>query len=121
MEQIELSVLPAEEADADAEEMDRSTRDLLADLRDLPVESAELVSSGPAPGGTKGLEVAAAEIMVLVSTASVKVLVDFLMAKRARVRFEGQVGGKPIKFEGTAKEFTRLISMIGDTSPSDNP
>jgi hypothetical protein len=121
MERIELSVLPAEEADADAEELDRSARDLLADIRDLPVESAEFVSSGPAPAGTKGLEMAAGEIMVLISTASVKVLVDFLMAKRARIRFEGPVAGKPIKFEGTAKEFARLMSMIGDPSPTDNP
>src|SRR5262245_9623931 len=42
--------------DATDEELDRSTRQLLADLRELDVESAELTKRGSAPTGTKSAD-----------------------------------------------------------------
>src|SRR5919109_3613417 len=41
-------------SDATEEEIDRMTRQLLSELRELNVESAELTKGGPAPVGSKG-------------------------------------------------------------------
>ena len=42
--------------DADADELDRLTRQLRDEIWELDVESAELVKAGPAPEGTKAVE-----------------------------------------------------------------
>jgi hypothetical protein len=111
MEVHQLNVR-ADLPDADAEELDQETRELLAELRDLPVESAELIKSGPAPQGTKGLDPAAAEIAVMVGTASLKLLIEYLMSKRTKISFEGRIGGGQVKFEGPAKDFARLLATF---------
>lgn len=115
METLEFTVRP-DVADADAEEIDQLTRDLLRDLREQPVESADLVSQGPPPAGTKGLDAGTAEIAVLVGTASIKLILDILSRKRATVRFEGRLRGTQVKFEGAAKEFARLLATLTDSA-----
>jgi hypothetical protein len=101
--------------DEDLEEIDRATRQLLHDLRDEPVESAELVG-GKAPPGTKGLEAAAAEIAVIVLPAAIKILMEKLTRKRVTIRFEGRLGGNPVKFEGAASDFAQLLSTLTSTT-----
>jgi hypothetical protein len=115
METLRLTVRP-DVPDADAEELDQHVRELLHDLREQPVEAADLVTGTPAPAGTKGLEAATAEIAVLVGTASIKLIVDFLMRKRATIRFEGRLRGSHVKFEGAAKEFARLLTTLTDST-----
>jgi hypothetical protein len=44
---------------ADAEELDEAARDLLRELREIDVESAERIAEGPPPAGTRAVEVAA--------------------------------------------------------------
>ena len=67
--------------DADAEELDRLTRQLRGELQDLGVESAELVKGGPAPGGSKSVEaVTAGAIAVAVLPTFLPKLVEFIQA-----------------------------------------
>ena len=47
------------EPDADLEEIDRLTSDLREELLELDVDSVSPPSAGPAPPGSKGLELAA--------------------------------------------------------------
>jgi len=102
-----------EATDADLEEIDRATRQLLMELRDEPVESAELVG-GKAPPGTKGLETAAAEIAVIVLPTAIKILMEKSTRKKVTIRFEGRLGGSPIKFEGAAADFAQVIGALNE-------
>ena len=112
METFEFKVrLDAE--DQDAEELDQRTRELLQDLREQPVESAELVrAAGGAPPGTKGIDPSTAEIAVIVGSAAIKLVLDVLGRRRGVVSFDGRLGGKHVKFEGAAKEFAALLSTV---------
>ena len=99
--------------DEDLEEIDRATRQLLVDLRETPVESAELVA-GAAPAGTKGMEAAALEIAVIVLPAAIKILMEKLTRKRVTIRFEGRLGGNPVKFEGAAADFAQMLNALNE-------
>jgi hypothetical protein len=111
METLQFTVRP-DVPDADAEELDRLTRELLHDLREQPVETADLVRGGPPPAGTKALDMPSAEILVLVGTHSIKLILDIISRKRATVRFEGRLRGQQVKFEGAAKEFAKLLATL---------
>lgn len=67
--QITLQLIPA---DSDAEELDRHTRRLRDELRELNVESVDLVQGTDAPAGTKS----GAEFML--GTMTIKMLADQL-------------------------------------------
>jgi hypothetical protein len=111
METLEFTVrLDAE--DEDAEELDDRTRELLQDLRDQPVESAELVRAAAPPPGTKGIDPQTAEIAVVVASAAIKLVLDLLGRKHGVISFDGRIGGKRVKFEGAAKEFAQLIASV---------
>jgi hypothetical protein len=112
-QQLEFTVR-FDATDEDLEEVDRATRQLLQELRDEPVESAELVGA-KAPPGTKGLEAAAAEIAVIVLPAAIKILMEKLTRKRVTIRFEGRLGGNPVKFEGAAADFAQMLSVLNDS------
>ena len=115
----------------DPETVDDATRELLMDLREQPVESAELATGGAAPEGTKAAELA------LVGSIAVKVLPEFIapllewIARRsthrrgAAVQFEGMIAGHIIKFDGPCTEFARLIEAIpmrsGPATPPGGP
>jgi hypothetical protein len=116
METLEFKVrLDAE--DADAEELDDRTRELLSDLREQPVESAELVrASGGAPPGTKGIDPQTAEIAVVVASAAIKLVLDLLGKRGGMVSFDGRIGGKRVKFEGAAKQFAELLAKMGQSA-----
>lgn len=61
---IELLVQVAASG-ADAEEIDRLTRGLLAELREFPVESVEIPAAGEPPPGAKAFEIATLGTLVL--------------------------------------------------------
>jgi hypothetical protein len=101
------------------------------DLREQPVESAELAAGGAAPDGTKAAELA------LVGSIAIKVLPEFIapllewIARRsvhrrsAVVQFEGVIAGHILKFDGPCTEFARLIAAIplqpGQAPPPGGP
>lgn len=95
------------------EDIDSMTRQLLSELRELDVESAELAIGGPAPAGSKGDSFTIGSIAVEVLPAAIPGLVKFIQAWMARgqertVRFKG--GG--IEFEGSSEDFQRLLATL---------
>ncbi len=105
-------------ADATPEELDETTRQLLTELRETDVESAELVSGGPAPTGTKSAEVVTAGAIALaVLPNAVPKLLDFVQSWSMRaqgrtVKFKGTIGGQAIEFEGSAQDLQNLLQTL---------
>jgi hypothetical protein len=111
-EPIELNVQVSAE-NATEEDIDLMTRYLLAALRDLNVESAELAKGGSAPAGSKGDPVTIGSIAVEVLPAAIPGLVKFIQAWMARgqgrtVKFKG----RGIEFEGSPEDFQRLLATL---------
>jgi hypothetical protein len=99
--------------DATEEEVDMMTRQLLAELRDLDVESARLEKGSPAPAGSKGDPITIGAIAVEVLPAAIPALVKFIHAWMARgrgrtVKFKGM----GIEFEGSTEEFEKIIALL---------
>ncbi len=104
---------------ADAEELDRLTRQLRDELQDLSgVETVELARGGPAPQGTKAVDpVTLGALALVVLPTILPKLVEFLQAwvlrERGRtVKFKGAVGGQQIEFEGAAEELKALLTTL---------
>jgi hypothetical protein len=101
----------------DAEEIDIATRELLGEIRDLPVDSADLASDGAAiPPGTKAVDSAMLEVLIKVGPPVLMLVVETLNRKLklhgGSIRFEGRLGGSPVKFEGSGEEFKQLLSTL---------
>jgi len=106
--QIEISAL-----DATDEELDRMTRRLLSELRELNVESAELAKSGLAPEGSKGDPITIGSIALVVIPAILPKVADLVQAWATRgqgrtVKFKG----KGIEFEGSPEELQKLLASL---------
>ncbi len=105
-------------ADATGEEIDRLTRQLLAELKQADVESAERVAGGHAPAGTKSIDpVTAGAIAIAVLppmlTKIIETLQAWLVRDRSRkVKFKGKVAGQVIEFEGAAEDLQKLIESL---------
>jgi hypothetical protein len=100
-------------ADATNEELDRSTIQLLSELRELDVDSADLVREGSAPEGSKGDPVTIGSIAVVVLPAILPKVVELVQAWGMRgqgrtVKFKG----KGIEFEGSPEELQKLLTKI---------
>ena len=101
-------------ADATDEELDRMTRQLLSELRELNVESAELAKGESAPTGTKSVDpIIMGNIAVAVLPSFLPKLVDFVQAWTSRgqgrtVKFKG----KGIEFEGSPEELHKLLASL---------
>ncbi len=91
--------------DADAEELDDLTRELLSEVRELDVESAELQSAGVAPAGTKSAEaLSLGGIVVAVLPPLASKLIDHLYSWVARrqstkVKLTVQENGRALEIE----------------------
>ncbi len=91
--------------DADADEIDRLARNLLAEIKDLEVESADLVREGEAPTGTKSAEVVTiGALAIAVLPAVVPKLVEFLKswslrAENRTVKIKTQRGDRSLEVE----------------------
>ena len=113
--------------EATPEEVDDLTRQLLADLREMDVESAELVSAGPAPEGAKVVDpVTLGALALAVLPAVLPKVVDFVQSWSQRgqsrsVKFKGKVGGQSIEFEGPADELKALIANLSAHSQPKPP
>ena len=100
-------------SDATDEELDNLTRQLLSELRDTDVESAELTQGGVAPTGSKGDPITMGSIAIVVLPAvlpSVITLVQaWIMRGQGRtVKFKS----KGIEFEGSPEELQKLLSTL---------
>lgn len=99
--------------DATDEEIDRITRQLLSELRDTDVESAELTKAGPAPAGSKGDPITIGAIAIVVLPAVLPKIIDSVQAWALRgqgrtVKFKG----KGIEFEGSPEELHKLLEKL---------
>jgi len=107
--QIEVSA-----TDATDEELDRMTRQLLSELRELDVESAELAKGDSAPSGTKSVDpIMLGNIAIAVLPAFLPKVVDTVQAWATRgqgrtVKFIG----KGIEFEGSPEELHKLLVSL---------
>jgi hypothetical protein len=128
-EPVELRV-QVDASGADAEEVGRLTRDLLAELRELPVESAELASAGAPPPGTRaaGEAVAFGALAVSLLPKVFPKVVAFLQGwmKRGegkRLRIKARNGGRSFEVDLPAGELSHeelrdlLATLSGTPAP----
>ena len=100
-------------SDATEEDIDRMTRQLLSELREMDVESAELAKGGPAPTGAKGDPIAIGTIALELLPALLPSVIGMVQAWAARgqgrtVKFKG----RGFEFEGSPEEFEKLLATL---------
>ncbi len=99
--------------DATEEDIDRMTRQLLSELRELDVESADLTRGGPAPKGSKGDPVTIGSIVVSALPTALPAVVALVQAWTSRgqgrtVKFKG----RGIEFEGSPEELQKILATL---------
>jgi hypothetical protein len=105
-------------SNATTEDIDGMTRELLSELRELEVESAELAKSGLVTSGAKSADAVTTGVIALtVLPAVLPKLVDFIQAWALRgqgrtVKFKGKVSGQAIEFEGSGEELQKLLATL---------
>ncbi len=119
MDNSELTQLHIEVSASDAteEDVDCMTRQLLSELRETDVESAELVKDGPAPKGSKGDPVTVGSIVISALPTVLPAVVTMVQAWAARghgrtVKFKGKVGRQMVEFEGSPEELRKLLETL---------
>jgi hypothetical protein len=105
-------------SDATEEDIDQMTRQLLSELRETNVESAELAKGEDAPRGTKsGDTVAMGSIVMTVLPTILPTIVGMVQTWATRghgrtVKFKGKVGREMIEFEGSPEDLQRLLETL---------
>ncbi len=120
--------------DADADELDRATRQLRDEIQELGVESAELAKTANAPAGTKSVEaVTLGALAISVLPTVLPKLIEFLQAWSMRregrtVKIKTQVGDRAVEVEYSPKTMSQaelkslvetLTSTLADKSKPD--
>jgi hypothetical protein len=108
--ELEIEVLAA---DTTEEDLDKMTRNLLEELREINVESANLLSIGAAPEGSKGdpvtMGMLALEVLPAVLPSVIALVQSWVMRGQGRtVKFKG----KGIEFEGSPEELQKLLEKL---------
>jgi hypothetical protein len=99
--------------DATDEELDRSTRQLLSELKDLDVESAKLTKGEVAPEGSKGEPSILGSIVVSALPTVLPAIVAFVQSWSTRGRGRTvKFKGRGIEFEGSPEELQKLLVSI---------
>ena len=99
--------------DATEDEIDRMTRHLLHEFRELDVESAQLAKGGPAPVGSKGDAITMGAIVLEVLPAVLPSVIGLLQSWVSRGR--GRIikfKGMGIEFEGPPKDLQKILEML---------
>jgi hypothetical protein len=120
MDNPELTQLRIEVSASDAteEDIDWMTRQLLSELRETDVESAELAKGGDAPRGTKSSDpVTLGSIVISTLPTVLPAVVALVQVWLARgqgrtVKFKGKIGREVIEFEGSPEEFQKLLATF---------
>ena len=99
--------------DLTEEDLDKMTRNLLHELRGTNVESANLVSIGAAPEGSKGdpitIGTLALEVLPAVLPSVIGLIQAWVMRGQGRtVKFKG----KGFEFEGSPEELQKLLTSL---------
>lgn len=110
MEDFEIQVIVLDSTD---EELDNLTRQLLLEIRDLNVQSAELTQGGTTPTGSKGDPITvgsiAIEVLPAVLPSVIALIQAWVMRGQGRtVKFKG----KGIEFEGSPEELQKLLVKL---------
>jgi len=112
---LELEISAEDTTEAD---IDRMTRNLLAELRETDVESVELVTSGSAPSGTKSTDpVTTGAIVLAVLPTFLPKIVEFVQAWALRghgrtVKFKGKISGQTVEFEGHPEDLQKILETL---------
>ncbi|MEH2411990.1 ABC transporter substrate-binding protein [Nostoc sp.] len=105
--------------DLDAEEQERETRNLLREIRDLDVESAELVAVTEIPAGARSVGgFLVGVLQTEVSIANFKKLLGFLgdHLGNKTIEFEVEANGKKLKVKASSqKELAAAIEQAAVT------
>jgi membrane-associated two-gene conflict system component 1 (EACC1) len=98
---------------ADSEEVDEAARALLRELRELDVESVERVSEGPAPEGSRALEVAAVgSLVVTLGKSALGAFAGVLqawLARRSGRTVKLTLGSDSIEITGGSASYQRQL------------
>ena len=108
--ELEIEVLAK---DTTEEELDKMTRNLLSELRGTDVESANLVSIGTAPEGSKGdpvtIGMLALDVLPTAIPSVIALIQAWVMRGQGRtVKFKG----RGIEFEGSPEELQKLLATL---------
>jgi len=108
--EFEIEIL---DNDATEEELDKMTRNLLSDLQETDIESANLVSIGTAPEGSKGdpltIGTLAMTALPIVLPGVIDMIKDWANRGKGRtVKFKG----KGIEFEGSPEELEKVLATL---------
>jgi hypothetical protein len=95
------------------QELDSVTRQLLSEVRELNVETAELSKGGTAPTGTKGDPITMGSITIAVLPSVLPNVIALVQAWVMRgqgrtVKFKG----KGIEFEGSPEELYKILEKL---------
>jgi len=101
------------DSDATEEELDKATRKLLSELQETDIESANLVSLGVAPEGSKGdpitIGTVAMTALPIVLPGVIDMIKEWTSRKKGRtVKFKG----KGIEFEGSPEDLEKLLASL---------
>lgn len=105
-------------AEHDAERLDNLTRQLLTELKDLNLESANLASREELPPGAKGVDpVTAGAIAIAVLPTMLPKVLEFLQSwtlqgKGRTIIFKGKVANQQIEFEGSLEDMEKLLAKL---------
>ena len=116
--------LSISEPNSDAEDLDRATRQLLDELRELDVESVDLLRVGEVPEGVKSVDAALlGALVVAVVTTALPKFFDFLHAwalrregRMVKVKVQTESGAAiEVEFSETTppekvKEYIKLVN-----------
>ncbi len=103
---------------ATPDEVDSLTRQLLRELQDMPIESAELAAGGAVPAGAKSAEaITSGAIALAVLPNLLPRLIEFVQAWALRgqsrtVKFKGKIGGQAVEFEGSGDDLKALLASL---------
>jgi hypothetical protein len=100
-------------SDVTEEDVDWMTRQLLSELRELDVDSAELSKGGTAPAGTKGDPISIGSIVLELIPSVLPSVVGLIQAWSSRgqgrtVKFKGM----GIEFEGSSEDLHKLLEAL---------
>jgi hypothetical protein len=111
-DQVEFNIEVSAQ-DTSSEDIDRMTRQLLSELRELDIESVELTEGGFAPAGAKGDPITVGSIALQLLPAVLPSVVGLVQAWASRgrgrtVKFKGM----GIEFEGSPDELHKLLETL---------